>query len=202
VWDREVLGTLLDHGMKSVDPLRARLLGAARGRVLEIGFGTGANLRFYPAAVESLVAVEPSEGFADTARARLAAWGRPSELVVRSAADRLPLDAASFDSAVVTFVLCSVRDPVALLRETARLLRPGAPILLAEHVAAPDRARRAAQRAIRPAWKVILGGCDPMHDARRSLREAGLDDRDVADEELEMPWVVSSGIAGAARSAG
>lgn len=186
--------------MRGVDPLRRELLRDVRGRVVEIGFGTGANLPFYPEGVTGLVAVEPSEGLADLARPRLEAWGRPHQLVTASAARPLPLDAASFDAAVITFVLCSVRDVHAVLEETARLLRPGAPVYLAEHVAAAGGPLRATQRAIRPAWKTLVGGCDPARDTRALIERDAWDTRELRDVRLDLPFPVGPGIAGVART--
>ena len=199
-YDHEVLARVLDHGMRGVDPLRAPLLGAAAGRVLEVGFGTGANLPHYPAAVTSLVAVEPSAGLADRARARLAEWGRPHEVVVQSASRPLPLADASFDAAVITFVLCSARRVPELLAETRRLLKPGAPLLLAEHIAADAAPQRTVQRALRPAWKLCLGGCDPTSDPRPDLRAAGFDLSQLHTLALGLPYVVRPGLVGIARA--
>lgn len=199
-WEREVMGRLLDHGMAGVDPLRADLLRDVSGRVIEIGFGTGANLPFYPPAVRELVAVEPSLGLADRARPRLDAWGRPHSIVTASASRPLPLDARSFDAAVVTFVLCSVKEVRPVLDEIARLLAPGAPVYLAEHVAAAAGPMRVAQRAVRPAWKAVLGGCDPARETRALLDEAGWDTRTLRDVRLELPLPVRSGLVGVARA--
>jgi SAM-dependent methyltransferase len=201
-YDREVLGRVLDLGMAGVAPVRAGLLAAATGRVLEIGFGTGANLPYFPDAVSSLVAVEPSEGLADVARRRLRAWDRPAEVVVASASRPLPLDAGSFDAAVITFVLCSARRVSALLAETRRLLRPGAPLLVAEHVAAPRGVLRGVQGAVRPAWKLALGGCDPAHDARAALEDAGFDTSALVERDLALPPPVHTGLVGVARVRG
>jgi ubiquinone/menaquinone biosynthesis C-methylase UbiE len=198
-WEREVTGRLLDHGMQGVDRERELLLRDARGRVVEIGFGTGANLPFYPEGVSELVAIEPSLGLADRARARLADWERPHELVIASASRPLPLDARSFDAAVITFVLCSVRDVDAVLTETARLLRPGAPLLLAEHVAARSRSLRTMQRALRPAWGALLGGCDPARDTRALLARSGWDVGALRDVDLALPLPVRPGLLGVAR---
>ena len=154
---------------QSLDALLAR----AHGRVLEIGFGTGANLPHLPAAVTSLVAIEPSEGLAARARARLARWDRPHEVLVQSGGEPLPYPDASFDVAVITFVLCSVRQAAPLLAQTRRLLKPGAPLLLAEHIVARPAPLRALQTALRPAWKACLGGCDPTSDPRTALVDAG-----------------------------
>ena len=200
-YDREVLARILDRGMKGVDAVRAPLLAGARGRVLEVGFGTGANLPFYGGDVTSLVAVEPSAGLAAHARARLARWGRPYEVVEQSASRPLPLADASFDAAVITFVLCSARHVLPLLLETRRLLKPGAPLYLAEHIVAEGKALRAVQRTLRPAWKACLGGCDPAHDPRPALVEAGFDVSALTRVRLDMPVVVRPGLVGVARSA-
>ncbi|MDQ3036526.1 MAG: class I SAM-dependent methyltransferase [Myxococcota bacterium] len=199
VWEREVMGRLLDHAMHGVDDVRAELLRSAQGRVLEIGFGTGSNLPFYPDAVDELIAVEPSEGLADRARGRLETWGRPHALLTASASRPLPLDAHSFDAVVLTFVLCSVRDVAAVLTETGRLLKPGAPLLLAEHVAAPAGSLRTLQRAVRPAWSALLGGCDPARDTRALLAASRWDVSALRDTTLALPLPVRPGLVGIAR---
>ncbi len=199
-YDREVLGRLLDAGMRGVDPVRATLLAQVRGRVAELGFGGGANLPHYPAGVTELVAVEPSEGLAALARARLAASPLRHQVVVGSASRPLPLDAGSFDAVVITFVLCSARHVPGLLAEARRLLAPGAPLYVAEHVLAAQPALAMTQRVMRPAWRAVLGGCDPARDSRAALDEAGFDTRDVRDERLALPFPVGTGIVGVARA--
>jgi len=199
-YDREVLARILDRGMRGVDPLRGPLLASAHGRVLEVGFGTGANLPFYGDAVTSLVAVEPSAGLAAHARARLARWGRPFEVLELSASRPLPLADASFDCAVITFVLCSARHVAALLTETRRLMKPGAPLLLAEHIVAEHAALRTVQRALRPAWKACLGGCDPTRDPRPALIATGFEVSALTRVRLDLPIVVRPGLVGIARA--
>lgn len=200
-YERHVLSWILDNTMRGVEPLRGELLAPARGRVLEIGFGTGANLPYYPAAVRELVAVEPSAGLAAVARARLEAWGRPYDVIEQSGSRPLPLADASFDAVVLTFVLCSVKRVPALLAEVRRLLRPGAPLLLAEHVAARGGAQLRVQRGVRPLWKLCLGGCDPARDTRALLGAAGFDTDALRDVALGLPWVVRPGLVGVARVA-
>jgi SAM-dependent methyltransferase len=197
-YSREVLSRVLDHGMRGVEPLRDALLARAHGRVLEIGFGTGANLPHLPAAVTSLVAVEPSEGLAARARARLARWDRPHEVLVQPGGEPLPYPDASFDVAVITFVLCSVRQAAPLLAQTRRLLKPGAPLLLAEHIVARPAPLRALQTALRPAWKACLGGCDPTSDPRTALVDAGFDIAGLEERPLDMFFVVRPGLIGVA----
>ena len=199
-YSREVLSRVLDHGMRGVEPVRDALLARAHGRVLEIGFGTGANLSHFPAAVTSLVAVEPSEGLAARARARLARWDRPHEVLVQSGGEPLPYPDASFDVAVITFVLCSVRQAAPLLAQTRRLLKPGAPLLLAKHIVARPPPLRALQTALRPAWKACLGGCDPTSDPRPALVDAGFDISGLQERALDLFFVVRPGLFGVARA--
>ena len=125
---------------------RRRLLAGLRGRVIELGAGSGVSFAYYPAAVTELVAVEPEAHL--RAMAQEAAAEAPVPVrVVEGVADDLPAEDASMDAGVVTAVLCSVPDPAAALRELARVIRPGGELRFFEHVAArsPRLARRAAR---------------------------------------------------------
>ncbi len=199
-YDREVLGRVLDIGMRGVDVLRPWLLAPAYGRVIEVGFGAGSNLPYYPPAVRELVAVEPSAGLASRAAQRLAAWDRPFQVLIQSGARPLPLDAASFDTAVITFVLCSVRHMPELLAETRRVLRPGGLLIVAEHVAAAGGIQRLAQKLLRPVWWTCVGGCDPTNQPVPALRAAGFDVSALQHTRLRLPWPVSPGLVGTARA--
>lgn len=205
-FQKHVLSRLLDDGMRGVEPLRDELLRDVGGRVLEIGFGTGANLPYYRGRTEGmteLVAIEPAEGLAELAQERLEAWssrtGVKARIEVASGSRPLPLPDASFDAVVITFVLCSVRYPDAMLAEARRVLARDGRLVIAEHVAAPAGVKRTAQRLVRPAWKALLGGCDPLTDARSSLERAGFDTSELVDRRLGLPWVVSTGLVGRAR---
>lgn len=198
-YEREVLARLLDHGMSSVDGLRAELLAPLAGRVIEVGFGSGSNLPFYGPAVTELVAIEPAEGLADVARARLARWGRPGSLEIASAMRPLPVDRGSFDVAVLTFVLCSVPDVATVLGHVRDTVRAGGTIVLAEHVIGETRARRAVQRALAPAWSIALGGCDPARDTLREIARTGLDVRALEPRALSLPYPIASGLVGPIR---
>lgn len=110
----------------------------AEGRVLEVGVGTGLNLRFYePARVREVVGIDPSAPILERARHRLPDARVPVSLV-RASAELLPLDAASFDSIVLTYTLCSVERPAAALAEMRRVLRPGGRLYFVEHGVSPD----------------------------------------------------------------
>lgn len=137
---------------------RRELLAEARGAVLEIGAGTGLNLRYYPTGLEELVLAEPGEPMADRIDLSRAPGGVPTRLV-RAPAEQLPFDAGSFDTVVSTLVLCTVSDPARAIAEIARVLRPGGRLLFCEHVGAESGWRRALQRrSVRP-WAAFADGC-------------------------------------------
>ncbi len=137
---------------------RRALLAEASGAVLEIGAGTGLNLRRYPAGLAELVLVEPGEPMADRIDLSRAPEGVPARLV-RAPAEQLPFAADTFDTVVSTLVLCTVSDPGRAVAEAARVLKPGGRLLFCEHVEAKPGWRRALQqRSARP-WAAFADGC-------------------------------------------
>ncbi|MDQ6617202.1 MAG: class I SAM-dependent methyltransferase [Actinomycetota bacterium] len=152
---------------------RRRLVASARGRVLEIGAGSGLNLRHYrPDRVDALLALEPDPGM----RARLA-WRAETTTVpleVRGVAvDDADLPEGGFDTIVVTLTLCCVPDPAATAAAIATWLVPGGRLLLIEHVAALGM-RGALQRAATPMWSRVAHGCHLDRPTLTTLRQAGL----------------------------
>jgi SAM-dependent methyltransferase len=137
---------------------RRELLTAAGGAVLEIGAGTGLNLRHYPSGLERLVLAEPGArmgGHIDLGRAP---DGVEAELV-SAPAEELPFPAESFDTVVSTLVLCTVADPHQALSEVVRVLRPGGQLLFLEHVRADPGWRRRLQQRSLGAWAAFADGC-------------------------------------------
>ena len=138
---------------------RERIVPRARGRVLEIGFGSGHNLALYdPREVAEVVALEPSEEMWALARPAVAGSAVPVEGIVGSA-EEVPLAGGSVDTVVTTFTLCTVPDPRAALAEARRVLRPGGQLLFCEHGEAPDESVRRWQRRLDPLWSPLAGGC-------------------------------------------
>ena len=160
IYDRLVLPRLLALAMRNRElvPLRQRLGAAASGRVLEIGIGSALNLPFYGPDVTAVVGIDPSPAMATMARGHQSGLRFPLT-VLEANGESLPLDDRSFDTVLTTWSLCSVSDPVQVLREVRRVLRPGGQLLFAEHGRAPDAGVTWWQDKLTPAWKRIAGGC-------------------------------------------
>jgi SAM-dependent methyltransferase len=143
----------------ALETIRADAVSRARGRVVEIGFGSGLNLAHYPGVVQSLVAVEPSNGMRSRSRARIAAARFPVELIDASA-ERIPLPDEGFDTAVSTLTLCTVGDPARVLAELRRVLRPDGRLLLMEHGLSEDDAVVRWQRRLNGLQRILACGCN------------------------------------------
>ncbi len=166
----------------SLSAWRRALLGDLRGRVLEIGAGTGVNLPFYPRTLTRLVVTEPDANM----RAKLTKKNRElGGLAEESDAsvDALPFPDGSFDAVVGTLVLCTVPEPAHALAEIRRVLVPGGAFVYIEHVAADhDAGRLRWQERIEPLWTSIAGGCRLTRRTSETIRAAGFD---VAGETRE-----------------
>ena len=175
---------------------RRVLLQSARGRVLEIGAGTGLNLTHYGEAITELVLTEPSPYMARRLRDRV---GARDARVVEASAEALPFDDGAFDCVVCTLVLCSVGDPERAVAEIARVLRPGGRLLFLEHVRAENpKLARWQDRLERP-WGLLGDGCHPNRDTVATLRSGGLRVEDVRHERMpKAPPIVRPTVDGAA----
>jgi ubiquinone/menaquinone biosynthesis C-methylase UbiE len=178
---------------------RQRLLAQASGKTLEIGAGTGLNLAHYPEAVTQLVLVEPDPYMARRLRRRIAAL-RPDADLLDATAAQLPFADTSFDTVVVTFVLCSVPDPDAALAEIARVMRPGGRLLFAEHVRSDDS--RLAAKQDRPPVPYKLMGCHPNRATLDTIASSPLRVEEVRHGEVpKAPKIERPMIIGTARLA-
>ena len=177
---------------------RAGLLAQARGETLELGAGTGLNLRHYPPGVTALVLAEPDAAMARRLRKRAAGAERAVE-VVEAPAERLPFPDARFDTAVVTLVLCTVADPRRALDEIARVLKPGARLLFVEHVRAPGARLATWQDRLERPWGWVAGGCHPNRDTLDTLEASALSVESVEHGVLpKSPPLVRPLLAGTA----
>ena len=161
-----------------------RQLAGLDGHVVEIGPGTSPYL---PRTGGSRwTGIEPDGTAVAVLRQRLA--GREGVSVLRAPAERIPLPDHSADAVLGSLVLCSVDDPVRVLAEVRRVLRPGGRYVFAEHVAAPPgTALRVALRAIAPCHRFLTNGCHPARDSGLAIAEAGFAEVDVHMSLLPGP---------------
>lgn len=169
-----ILPRLCDLAMRNrlFVPYRRRIGGAAVGRVLEIGVGSGLNLPFYAASVTELLALEPSPRLLSMARGAAGASPLPV-CFIEASAEAIPIDAHSVDTVVTTWTLCSVPRADAALAELRRVLRPGGRLLFVEHGLAPEDSVRRWQRRLTPAWRRIAGGCHLDRPIQAMIEDAG-----------------------------
>ncbi|HJV80415.1 class I SAM-dependent methyltransferase [Noviherbaspirillum sp.] len=188
-YERHLLPRLLDFacGLRPVWRQRHQLIPLAKGRVLEIGIGTGLNLEHYDRAqVQTIIGLDPGVEMHPLARKRARSAGIPVELVGLSA-ERIPFEAESFDTVLVTYSLCTIPDPVAALKEMRRVLKRGGKLVFCEHGLAPEPSIQAWQHRLTPLWSKIAGGCHLDRDIPALLREAGFQSRDMQTVYLPGP---------------
>ena len=175
-YSRRLFPHLLEFAMNRgrLDEIRAETLKPATGDVLEIGFGTGRNLPFYPEDVTRLVGLEPNPGMRKWADERCLKAGFPVEQV-QDRAESLPFGASSFDTVVSTFTLCSVGEVEEALNQARRVLKPGGRLLFAEHGLSCDEGVRKWQHRLTPVNRVIADGCHLNRDMEALIRAAGLE---------------------------
>ena len=159
-YQHHVLPRLLDLAMRQevLLPFRRRVIGAAEGRVLEIGIGSGLNLPLYGSTVRAVIGLDPSPGLLLMARDRAVAAPVPVELREGSA-EAVPLEDASIDTVVTTWTLCTIPDARRALGELRRVLRPDGALLFIEHGRAPEPGVARWQDRLDPLWRRIAGGC-------------------------------------------
>lgn len=175
-YGEQVLPRVIDRacGPRSTTDTRRRVCAGLSGEVVEIGFGSGLNVPYYPPSVVSVDAVEPVDTAWQLAGRRLAA----SSVRVRRAGrdgQRLPFADDSFDAALSTWTLCTIPDVAAALAELRRVLRPGASLHFVEHGLAPDDGVRRWQHRLEPVQKRVAGGCHLTRPVVPMLEQAGFE---------------------------
>lgn len=180
--------------------MRAQLLKQARGRVLELGSGTGLNLELYPReGIECLTLTEPDPHMIKQLRARVDEIGCAAD-VMEVGAESLPFEDDSYDTVVVTLVLCTVPNQAAALKEINRVLRSGGQLLFLEHVRATNDPSLAKwQDRLEAPWRFLGDGCHCNRDTIAGLKAAGFEINEIECAELpKAPPIVRPLVQGRA----
>jgi ubiquinone/menaquinone biosynthesis C-methylase UbiE len=187
-YDRVIFPRLMHWSLRRGDVTEYRnwIVPRAEGRVLEVGVGSGLNLPLYGEPVSAVVGIDPHETLNRMAEQRISDARIPVTLVTGSAED-LPLEDASFDTAVMTWALCSIPDGRRALDEIRRVLKPGGQLLYIEHGQAPDAGVARWQDWITPVWKRCAGGCHLNRPINDMIREQGFALMDTESGYLEGP---------------
>lgn len=185
---------------RSLRPHKDRVFADLPSTVVEIGSGVGANLRYLPAGA-TLVAVEPNRYMHAALTAAAREHGITLDLRDRMA-EQTGLPGRSVDTVISSLVLCTVREPEAVLAEIRRILRPGGTFRFVEHVAAaPGTPTRASQRLLRRPWAWVFEGCSCERDLAGAVRAAGFADVAVEPFRIHTPFLpFNTQIAGVARA--
>ena len=194
---------LLDLAMRQMNDLRPEALSEARGEVLEVGFGTGLNLAYYPARVTSLTALDPNatDGLPAVAE-RLSAAPFAVEQCRLRADGELPFDTGRFDTVVTTWTLCSIPDPERALQEMRRVLKPGGHYLFMEHGRASVESTARWQDRINPLWRRLSDGCNVNRSIDRIVEGSGFELDHLERFRHRGPAVFAHMYRGCARHSG
>ena len=185
-WKQEVVPHIVDVTLRGreLGKLRRRACEGLHGRVLEVGFGSGLNVPYYPSTIKQVDVVDPSE----------IAWKKSSDRRLDTTvpvgrlsrdAERLNVGEGTFDAALVTFTLCTVDDPEAVLSEVRRVLKPGASLHFLEHGISDDPDVVKWQRRLEPLQRRFAGGCHLTRDPAVLAVEAGFSVTSV--EQVRLP---------------
>ncbi len=186
---KHVLPRLIDLSMRNKDAsrLRADWIPHARGEVLEVGIGSGLNLRYYSPEVRHVYGVDPSVELQRLALLRVANRRIPVEFLSQSAEAPLPLSNASVDTVVVTWTLCSIPNAAQALHEMRRVLKPNGRLIFLEHGRSPDASVVAWQDRLTPLWKRFTGGCHLNRKVDDLIAAAGFAITDLKTGYLSGP---------------
>jgi ubiquinone/menaquinone biosynthesis C-methylase UbiE len=200
-WDR-VFAALYDRIMRRGEQLsmrrcRSELVAQARGRTLEIGAGTGANVTHYTDRVTELILAEPFEPMRRRMERTLTQSGRPASTLDASA-EAIPLADESVDTIVSTLVLCTVDFPDVVLAELARVLRPDGQLLFVEHVRSHSQRLARWQDRLQTPWRYFAAGCRCNRDTLSSIQAAGFSTKHEAAHWKGVPPIVAPLVIGRA----
>lgn len=190
---------LQDLAMRQMDPLRLDTIEEAQGDVLEIGFGTALNLRYYGSDVSTLVGLDPMDVTnVEKVQRRIQSAAFPIERKALRADGGLPFDRARFDTVVTTWTLCSIPEVEDALREMRRVLKPGGQYLFIEHGRAESDKTARWQDRINPIWNRVCDGCNINRKIDRLVEDGGFEMKRLDRFRAKGPGIVAQMYRGVA----
>ncbi|MBL4680288.1 MAG: class I SAM-dependent methyltransferase [Pseudomonadales bacterium] len=187
IYEKYFLPKLLNLVMKSPDlaELRRQWVPEAKGKVLEVGIGSGLNLPFYSSGVH-VIGVDPSIELQQYAREVAEETNVDVEFLAQGCED-LPLGSETMDSAVVTWTFCTIPEPEVALAEIRRVLKPSGKLIFVEHGLAKEEKVARTQNRINPAWKLFAGGCHLNREPDKLLLDAGFKFETITESYVPGP---------------
>lgn len=187
LYSRHILPKLLSItcDLEPIRRQREKVVPRAHGRVLEVGFGSGLNLRFYdPAKVSKVWGLDPAPEMTRMAE-RTIKQVPFSVGIIGLPGDRIPLADGSVDTVLMTYTLCTIPDTIPALRQIGRVLHPAGQLIFCEHGAAPDSGVRRWQDFLDPGWRLLFGGCHLNRAIPALIEEGGFHIKDL--ETMHIP---------------
>ena len=200
-YDTHIMPRLIDVlcGMKAINKQREKVVPHARGRILEIGIGSGLNLPYYKAdQVEKLWGLEPEEAMWKRAEKRLANVSFDFEFIGLKG-EEIPLEDNSVDTVVTTYTMCTIPDVNLALEQMRRVLKPGGVMLFTEHGKAPDAAVEKWQNRINPMWQKMAGGCNLNREIPKIVEGTGFDFAELDEMYVPGPKIATYNYWGVAK---
>ena len=190
-YEREVLPRFIDVmlGGKQFGGLRSQATAGLEGEVLEVGFGSGTNVPYYPSTITRVRAVDPAMVGQKLAAKRLARCTVPVEFIGLTG-ESIPIEDGSVDHVLSTWTLCTIPDVDRALLEMRRVLKPGGTLHFCEHGASPELSVRKWQDRINPLQKALFGGCHVNRTIDRLIDDAGFDVASLDNHYLKGPKVM------------
>ncbi len=200
LYEKYVLPRLIDAACSQppMTDLRGRYVSQAQGKVLEIGIGSGLNLKHYGPSVDAITGVDPAAELTVKARERAERIAAPVE-VLGISGESLDLDNNAFDTVVCTWTLCSIPNPYRAVDEMRRVLKPGGQLIFVEHGRSDEAHIVRWQRRLEPVWKKIGGGCHLTRRADELLADGGFAIEASETGYVEGPKVAAFMVHGLAR---
>jgi ubiquinone/menaquinone biosynthesis C-methylase UbiE len=200
-YQERIVPYLVDMAMRqeALVPYRERVVSGATGRILEIGIGSGANLRYYGSQAEHVIGLDPSVKLLEMAAEADRRSGLSMELV-KGSAETIPIDDKTIDTVITTWTLCSISDVNRALSEMRRVLKPGGSLLFVEHGLSPDNSVRRWQNRLNPIWKRVAGGCNLNRATRQLIEVTGFRIERIKTGYMKGPKPMTFMYEGYARS--